>query len=178
VPDLLCMAKGVTSAYLPLGVVAMSPEIAASFDQQVFSGGLTYSAHPMCLAAGLATIRVVEEEKLVDNSRDMGVVLRAHLDRMMEKHRCIGDVRSVGLFSCMELVKNRMTREPLAAFNSSHPSIAKMNAHLKEKGIYAFVAWNIFHVNPPLTITAEQLAEVFEVIDEALEFCDAAYEEY
>ncbi len=177
VPDMLTTAKGVTSAYMPLGVLAMRPEIATAFDSQVFSGGLTYSGHPMCLAAGLATIKVVEEENLVENSRNMGVILREHHKKMKEKHPCVGDIRSIGLFGAMELVKNRTTKEPLAPYNSSHPAIAEMNKFLKEKGIYAFVAWNIFHTNPPLMINKDQLDEAFEVIDDALLICDAAYEE-
>jgi taurine--2-oxoglutarate transaminase len=176
VPDMLTTAKGVTSAYMPLGVLAMSPEIAATFDTSVFSGGLTYSGHPMCLAAGLAVIKVLEEEKLVENSRNMGVILKQHHERMMDRHPCVGDIRSIGLFGAMELVKNRKTKEPLAPYNSSHPAIAEMNKFLKERGVYAFVAWNIFHTNPPLTINKEQLDETFEIIDEALEICDAAYE--
>jgi taurine---2-oxoglutarate transaminase len=175
-PDILCMAKGVTSAYLPLGVVAMTDEIASSFDNRMFSGGLTYSGHPMCLAAAVATLNVMEEEKIIDNTQKMGVVLRRCLERMKEKHPSVGDVRSVGLFGGMELVKNRKTKEPLAPYNGSHPAIVEMNRFLRENGVFCFMAWNIFHTNPPLIITEEQIEETFEVIDQALNFCDNAYE--
>ena len=153
-PDIITMAKGVSSANLPLGVVALSPKVYNHFDDIVFPGGLTYSSHPMCLAASLATIKVYEEEKLIENSRNMGVVLAAHLKRMMEKHICIGDVRSIGLFSAMELVKNRETKEPMATpYGGPDPCIAKLNAFLRSKGLFAFISQNIFHVSPPLTIT-------------------------
>jgi taurine--2-oxoglutarate transaminase len=176
IPDILVMAKGITSAYMPLGVVAMHENVAASFDNKMFSGGLTYSGHPMCLAAGVATMKVMEEEKLVENSRAMGVILRKHLEHMKERHPCVGDVRSVGLFGAMELVKNRETKEPLAPYNGTHPAIVEMNRFLRERGIFMFTAWNILHTNPPLIVTEEQIAETFEVIDEALKFCDNAYE--
>jgi taurine--2-oxoglutarate transaminase len=174
VPDMITMAKGVTSAFLPLGVVAMSNSIAQSFEEKTYFGGLTYNGHPMCLAAGVATLKVLEEEKLVDRSRAMGVHLAAHLARMKSKHACVGDVRSIGLFGAMELVKNKTTKEPLAPYNGTHPAIQEMNKFLKEKGIYIFAVWNIVHTNPPLVISKEQLDETFDIIDKALDICDAA----
>lgn len=153
VPDMITMAKGVTSAYMPLGAVALTPEIAAAFDSKPYSGGLTYNGHPMSLAAANATLQVLEEENLVSRAKEMGKHLAAHLEDMKQKHPSVGDVRSIGLFGCMELVKNKKTKEPLAPYNGTHPLIVEMNKFLKEKGIYMFVHWNIMHTNPPLIIS-------------------------
>lgn len=172
IPDMITMAKGLTSGFLPLGAIAMSPEIAASFDNRVFSGGLTYSCHPMCLAAAVATMKILEEENLVENAKDMGIVMRRHLETLKRRHPSIGEIRSVGLFACVELVKNTKTREPLAPFNGSHPAITKMMAHLKEKGIYNFAHWNMVHFIPPLIINEQQLEETFAVVDEAFKIVD------
>jgi len=174
VPDILTMAKGVTSAYLPLGVVAISPEIAASFNNRPFVGGLTYSGHPMCLAVAVATLRVFEDEQIVPHAKQMGVVMAAHLERLRQKHPSVGDSRSVGLFGAMELVKNKATKEPLVPYNGSHPAVEKMTAFLKQKGLYSYVHWNIVHTIPPLVITEEQLDEAFAIFDEALYITDEA----
>lgn len=152
VPDMITMAKGVTSAYLPLGVVAIRSDIAHAFDEKPFVGGLTYNGHPMCLATGVATMKVMEEEKVVENAREMGKHLAFLQQEMKRKHVSVGDVRSVGLFGAMELVTNRKTKQPLAPYNSSHPAIAQMNKFLREKGVYQFTYWNIMHTNPPLVI--------------------------
>ena len=117
VPDIITMAKGVTSAYLPLGVVAVSEEIAKHFDDQVYSGGLTYNGHPLCLAAAVANLQVMEDEKVVENAKKMGVVMARHHQELKSKHICVGDVRSIGLFGCLELVKDRKSKEPLAPYN-------------------------------------------------------------
>lgn len=175
VPDIITMAKGVTSAYLPLGVVAMSAQVAAAFDNKAYSGGLTYNGmyvivllliisylilvsvcpigHPMCLAAGVAALRVLEEERLVERAHSMGAIMGEHLENMKHKHVSVGDVRYIGLFGTMELVKNRATKESLAPFNGTHPSIAAMNKLIKDKGLYMFCHWNLLHTNPPLVIT-------------------------
>lgn len=174
VPDILCMAKGITSAYLPLGVVAVSPSIAKSFDDKMFSGGLTYNAHPMCLAAGVATLKVMEDERIVEAAKETGVHMRALLERMKERHVCVGDVRSIGLFGGMELVKNRRSKEsivpPLAA---TCPALQEYMAFVRSKGVFMFNAGNILHTNPPLIITKEQLDEAFEVVDQGLHIIDA-----
>lgn len=177
VPDLICMAKGLTSAYLPMGAVAMSPKTAAFFDNTPFPGGLTYNGHPMCLAVAVATLKVYEEEGIIDNARAMGKVLRREHLKLMEKHPCVGDARSVGLFGGLELVVSRKTKEPLAPYNGSHPKIAEMMKFLRDNGVFAFAAWNILHTNPPLTITEKQLVETMEVVDEALKIADQAYKE-
>lgn len=128
----------------------------------------------MSLAAACATLKVLEEEKIVENAKRMGVHLANHLEDMKRKHVSVGDVRSVGLFGCMELVKNRVTKEPLVPFNGTHPAVIEMNKFLKQRGIYLFVHWNFVHTNPPLIVSKDQIDETFAVIDEALRIVDAA----
>jgi taurine--2-oxoglutarate transaminase len=153
VPDILTMAKGITSAYTPLGVIAVSPEIAKSFDHRPFYGGLTYMGHPLCLAAAVQSIKIMENEHIVERAKAMGVHLADALQQMKKKHRCIGDVRSIGLFGGMELVKNRKTKEGLAAYGKVHPVMGEMVKFLRERGVFIFAAGNMLHTNPPLVIT-------------------------
>jgi len=174
VPDLMTMAKGLTSAYAPLGAVAMREEIAEYFNDRVFYGGLTYNSHPISMTAAIATIKVMLEDRLVENAQKMGTVLRRHLNDLGEQHASVGEVRSIGLFSAIEVVKNRETREPMAPYNASSPEMDQLRQHLLDNGVYAFVHWNVILVNPPLIINEEQLAEGFRVIDQALEITDAA----
>jgi taurine--2-oxoglutarate transaminase len=174
VPDIMTMAKGFTSAYLPLGCVAMSGRIAAYFDRHVFSGGLTYNSHPMCLAAAVANLRVLEEDDLVGNSRRLGVVMTGLHRELMDRHPSVGDVRSLGLFGVIELVKNRVSREPLAPFNGTSPGMARLGSFLKENGMAAFLRWNYLFTIPPLCINEGQLREAFSIIDRGLEITDQA----
>jgi taurine--2-oxoglutarate transaminase len=177
VPDMMTIAKGLTSAYMPLGAVMMSDKISAHFEKNVFYGGLTYNSHPMCLAAAIATIQVYEEDKLVENSAKLGKVLATELQKLKARHPSIGDVRSIGLFSIVELVKDRKTREPMAPFNARHDQMGVMNDLRKaflDAGLYTFVRWNNFFVNPPLCITQEQLMEGLAIIDKCLEITDRA----
>jgi taurine--2-oxoglutarate transaminase len=174
IPDMITMAKGLTSAYLPLGAVAMSDSIASYFDRNVFYGGLTYNAHPMSLAAAEACLQVMIDDDMVGHTQRMGRVLaNLHAD-MKAKHPSVGDVRSIGLFGVLELVRNRSTKEPMAPFNGTSPEMQKLGAFLREQGMYAFVNWNNLFTNPPLCITEEQLGDAFGVIDRALEITDAA----
>ena len=177
VPDLMTIAKGLTSSYLPLGAVMMRDKIAAHFDKNVFYGGLTYNSHPMSCAAALATLSVYEEDKLIDNAERQGKVLARELQRLKEHHPSVGDVRAIGLFSIVELVKDRKTREPLAPFNAKPEQMATMNtlnAFFRENGLYTLVRWNNFFVNPPLCITEEQLLEGLAIIDRGLQIADDA----
>jgi taurine--2-oxoglutarate transaminase len=174
VPDIITMAKGLTSAYMPLGCVAMSKKIAAYFDKNVFYGGLTYNAHPMSLAAAVATLRVLEEDDIIGNSKRMGIVMKELQQGLLARHPSVGDVRSIGLFGAIELVKNRETREPLAPFNGSSPEMGRLDAFLKENGMAAFIHWNVLFTNPPLVINEKQLREAFEIIDRGLEITDSA----
>ena len=174
VPDLLCMAKGLTSSYLPLGAVGMRHHIAQYFQDKVFYGGLTYNSHPMGCAAALATIRVYEEDGLIDNAKKMGVVLKELGAELQAKHPSVGAVRSIGLFGIVELVRSRKTRQPLAPFNGTSDEMAALGRFFREQGLYTFVRWNTFFTNPPLCINEQQLREAFAIIDRGLAITDKA----
>jgi taurine--2-oxoglutarate transaminase len=174
VPDLMTTAKGLTSSYLPLGAVAISPAIAEYFDENVFWGGLTYNSHPMSCAAALGAIRVLEEDDLVGNSKRLGENMRRHHEELAANHPSVGRVRNLGLFGIVELVKNRETMEPLSAFNVTNETMTAVNRTLLDRGLYTMVRWNGIMTNPPLSITAEQLEEGFAIIDDALSIADAA----
>jgi taurine--2-oxoglutarate transaminase len=174
VPDLLCMAKGLTSSYLPLGAVGMRHHIAQHFQDKVFYGGLTYNSHPMGCAAALATIRVYEEDGLLDNAKKMGTIMKALGARLQARHPSVGVVRSIGLFGIVELVRSRTTRQPLAPFNGTSDEMAALGRFFREQGLYTFVRWNTFFTNPPLCINEQQLREAFAIIDRGLEITDKA----
>jgi taurine--2-oxoglutarate transaminase len=174
VPDLISMAKGLTSSYLPLGAVGMRHHIAQHFQEKVFYGGLTYNSHPMGCAAALATIRVYEEDRLLENTRKMGAVMKDLLRHLQSCHPSVGAVRSIGLFGIVELVRNRITREPMAPFNGSSEEMAALGRFFREHGLYTFVRWNTFFTNPPLCITEKELREGFAIIDRGLEAADKA----
>jgi taurine--2-oxoglutarate transaminase len=177
VPDLITMAKGLTSSYLPLGAVGMRHFIAQHFQEKVFYGGLTYNSHPMGCAAALATIKVYEEDHLIENARQMGLVMKQLLADLAARHRSVGAVRSIGLFGIVELVRSRHTREPLAPFNGSSEEMTALGRFFRQEGLYTFVRWNTFFTNPPLCITEEQLREGFAIIDRALEITDKAVQD-
>jgi taurine--2-oxoglutarate transaminase len=174
VPDLMTMAKGLTSAYAPLGAVAMRPEIAESFKERVYQSGLTYNAHPISLAAAIANIEVIQEDRLVERSAEMGAVLHRMLNDLGEQHPSVGEVRSIGLFGIIELVRDRRTKEPLASFNGSSAEMTAFRKFLLDHGVYLYTHWHTALIIPPLIITEEQLAEGFAVLDKALEITDAA----
>jgi taurine--2-oxoglutarate transaminase len=174
VPDLLCMAKGLTSAYVPLGAVGIRRAIADHFQDKVFPGGLTYNSHPLACAAALATIAAYEEDGMIANAARMGEVLKGLLADLEKKHACVGAVRSIGLFGIVELVKDRKTRQPLAPYNGTSPEMAAIGKYFRQEGLYTFVRWNTFFTNPPLCVTEEQLREGFAIIDRALEATDRA----
>jgi taurine--2-oxoglutarate transaminase len=172
VPDIITMAKGLTSAYLPLGAVAMKEEIAAHFEHKAFPGGLTYNCHPMGLASAIATIDVYKQDHLIERAAKMGEVMKAHHTKLKEKHRSVGDVRSIGLVGIVELVRDRATKEPLAPFNGTSPEMQKLGRYFRDHGLYTFVRWNNFFTNPPLSITEAEMAEGFEIIDQGLSLVD------
>jgi taurine--2-oxoglutarate transaminase len=174
VPDLLCMAKGLTSSYLPLGAVGMRHHIAQHFQDKVFYGGLTYNSHPMGCAAALATIRVYEEDGLLDNAKKMGAIMKELGADLQAKHPSVGAVRSIGLFGIVELVRSRKTKQPMAPFNSTSDEMAALGRFFREQGLYTFVRWNTFFTNPPLCINEQQLREAFAIIDRGLEITDKA----
>jgi taurine---2-oxoglutarate transaminase len=174
VPDLMTMAKGLTSSYLPLGAVGMRHEIAEAFETKMFYGGLTYSSHPVSLAAALATISVYEEDDLIGNARRLGPVMRAHHERLAKKHPSVGAHRNIGLFGILDLVRSQDPWTPLTPFNGTSDEMKAIGKYFREHGLYTFAPNNSIHTNPPLCITEEQLAEGFDIIDGALDIADQA----
>jgi taurine--2-oxoglutarate transaminase len=174
VPDLMPMAKGLTSAYVQLGAVGMRPQIAQAFQDRAFPGGLTYNSHPLACAAALATIAVYEEEHLVENAERMGQVLRRRMLELERKHPSVGATRSIGLFGLFELVRDRTTYEPMAPYNGTSEEMAALGRFFREQGLYTFVRWNTFFTNPPLTIDEARLEEGLAIIDRGLEITDRA----
>ena len=174
VPDIMTMAKGLTSAYAPLGAVAMKPEIAAAFDEHAFESGLTYTSHPISLAAAVANISVMREDKLVEHASGMGGVLRRMLNDLGEAHPSIGEVRNLGLFGIIELVKDRKTKEPMAPWNGSSPEMAALRKYCTDHGLFLYTHWHTVLIIPPLIIDEEQLKEGMDVLDKALEITDKA----
>lgn len=176
-PDIMCMAKGITSGYVPLGATVVTDKVAEFFNDHVFWGGLTYSAHALACAAGVANIEVYRNENLIENAREMGKVLRRGLMDLAERHPIIGDIRGTGLLQLTELVKNRETREPLSAFNQPMTDPMKLIARtLKENGVSAFVRWNMIFHAPPLVVNEAQIQEALDVMDKALSLIDSYYE--
>ena len=174
VPDLLTAAKGLTSSYLPLGAVAISPAIAEHFKENVFYGGLTYNSHPLSCAAALAAIDVLEQDDLVGNAKRLEPVMRRHHEELADKHPSVGLHRNIGLFGILELVKDRATMEPLSRYNVTNDVMVQVNRALLDRGLFTMVRWNGIMTNPPLCITAEQLQDGFAIMDEALAVADAA----
>jgi taurine---2-oxoglutarate transaminase len=174
VPDLMTMAKGLTSSYLPLGAVAMRDFIAEAMETRMFYGGLTYSSHPVSLAAALATIGVYEEDDLIGNAARMGEVLRRHHEQLAARHPSVGAHRSLGLFGILDLVRSRDPWTPLTPFNGTSDEMKAIGKFFRDNGLYTIMANNSIHTNPPLCITETQLAEGFEIIDRALDIADQA----
>jgi taurine---2-oxoglutarate transaminase len=174
VPDILTMAKGLTSAYVPLGAVGLRRKIADHFRDKVFAGGLTYNSHPLACAAALATIAVYEEDGLIARAKQMGEVMAGLMADLAARHPSVGAVRSIGLFGIVELIRNRQTREPMAPFNATSPEMAALGRFFRQEGLYTFVRWNTFFTNPPLCITEGELREGFAIIDGGLAATDAA----
>ncbi len=174
VPDLMTMAKGLTSSYLPLGAVAMRHGIAEHFEKNYYYGGLTYSSHPVSLAAALATISVYEEDGLLERTTRMGSVLRKHHEALQARHPSVGSIRNLGLFGILDLVRSRDPYVPLTPFNGTSDEMKAISAYLREHHLYTMVSNNSIHTNPPLCISEDELAEGFVIIDGALEIADQA----
>lgn len=174
-PDIMSIAKGLTSSYLPLGATMVSEEIGKYFDDKVLYAGLTYGGHAMSCAAAIACINVYKEDNLIARAKEMGGYLGAWHEKLKAKHPSVGDVRYIGLFSVIEVVKNRTTREPMAPFNAKASEMGAMgvvNKFFRDNGLFTFVRWNHILVNPPLCITKAELDEGMEIIDRALEITD------
>jgi taurine--2-oxoglutarate transaminase len=175
VPDIVTMAKGLTSSYVPLGAMGVRDHIAEHFRKNVFWGGLTYSAHPVGLAAAEAAIRVLLDEGLVENAARLEPVMLAEMDRLEERHPSVKGGRCIGLFGMIDLQKNS-GGDPLAPFNGSHPAMDALRRFFLDNGLFTFVRWGSFMCNPPLCITAEELREAFAIVDRGLEITDEAFE--
>ncbi|AUD02923.1 aminotransferase class III-fold pyridoxal phosphate-dependent enzyme [Spirosoma pollinicola] len=175
VPDMVTMAKGITSGYIPFGCLMVTDKIAARYNDTVLATGMTYAAHPVGCAAALETLKIYEDEHLIKNTVEMGKYMDAQAALLMQKHPCIGDFRNTGLLGCFELVKNRTTKEPMAPFNAKPEEMAvmaKVAAKIKELGMYTFVRWSYVFVAPPLCVTKEQIDEGLAIISEALSIAD------
>ncbi len=177
IPDMICMAKGLTCGYLPFGCLMVSDKIAAKFDDAVMPLGLTYSAHPVSCAAALETLKIYEDDNLIANAVAMGKYMEQQVEKLKQEHPAIGDFRNTGLLGCIELVKNRKTKEPMAPFNAKPDEMVIMNkvaARIKDLGMYTFVRWSYIFVAPPLTVTKEQIDEGLAIISEAIKIADEA----
>ncbi len=175
VPDMIAMAKGLTSGYLPLGCLMVTDKIAAKYDDTMLALGLTYSAHPVSCAAALEMLKIYEDDNLIENAVKMGKYLDAQIEKLKQKHPSIGDWRNTGLLGCLELVKNKTTKEPMAPFNAKPDEMAVMNkvaAKIKELGMYTFVRWSYIFIAPPLCVTKEQIDEGLAIISEAISIAD------
>ena len=174
VPDLMTMAKGLTSAYVPLGAVGMRRAIADRFATTPFASGLTYGSHPLACATALATIAVYEEDGLIERAKKLGCVLSETLKDLAARHPSVGAARSIGLFGNVELIRNRATREPMAPFGGTSPEMQAFSARLRREGLYTMVRWHAFFTNPPLCISEAQLREGLAIVDRALAVTDEA----
>ena len=174
-PDMMCIAKGLTSGYLPLGGLIVKEEIAKHFDNKPLPLGLTYSAHPVSCAAAIANIQVYEDEGLIENAANMGKYVEERMEEMKLKHTSIGDFRNTGLLGCIELVKNRETKEPVTPWNAKPDEMEvsnKMAAKIRELGMFTFVRWNWIFIAPPLCISKEEIDEGLEIISQAIDIAD------
>ncbi len=175
VPDMIAMAKGLTCGYLPFGCLMVSDKIAAKYDDTILALGLTYSAHPVSCAAALETLKIYEDDNLIENCVAMGKYIEQQVEKLKQKHPSIGDFRNTGLLGCIELVKNRETKEPMAPFNAKPDEMVVMNkvaAKIKELGMYTFVRWGFIFIAPPLIVTKEQIDEGLAIISEAINIAD------
>jgi taurine--2-oxoglutarate transaminase len=171
VPDILTVAKGINSGYVPLGAMVINQKLADWVQDKYFAGGLTYSGHVLACASAIASIEAFQEEGIVENSAAMGEVLGDGLARLQERHPSIGEIRGKGLFWGIELVRDRETREPLVPFNANVEEFAPVAALMKaamERGLYLMTHWNVVMICPPLTITREELDEGLAILDDVL----------
>ena len=175
VPDMIAMAKGLTCGYLPFGCLMVSDIIAAKYDEAMLPLGLTYSAHPVACAAALETLKIYEDDKLISNASIMGCYIQDQVELLKQQHPCIGDFRNTGLLGCIELVKNKITKEPMAPFNAKPDEMAIMNKvaeKIKHLGMYTFVRWSYIFIAPPLCVTKDEVDEGLAIISEALNIAD------
>ncbi|MFP4600824.1 MAG: aminotransferase class III-fold pyridoxal phosphate-dependent enzyme [Persicimonas sp.] len=175
VPDIVTMAKGMTSSYFPLACMGVSDPIAKHFEKEVFWGGLTYNSHALGLATAIANIEVLQGEGLVDRAAELAPVMRSEMDRMADKHPCVKEGRNIGLFGMIDLQKNS-SGERMAPYNGTSEPMKKLGKFFRDEGLFTFVRWGSFMCNPPLIITEEQLKDAFAIIDRGLDMVDEYYE--
>jgi taurine--2-oxoglutarate transaminase len=172
-PDILTMAKGLTSSYVPLGAMGVRDKIADHFKDNVFWGGLTYNAHPFCLTVAEAVLDVMLGEGMIDNAAKMQNVMLAEMEQLKAKHPSVRDYRAIGVFGTIELQKDtRGTR--MAPYGGSHPAIDRLMGFFKQEGLFTVSHWWSIMCNPPLCVTEEQLREGFDIIDRGLKITDDA----
>jgi taurine--2-oxoglutarate transaminase len=175
-PDIMTMAKGINSGYVPLGAVGISDKVTeAIYDKNLFCG-LTYSGHPLACAAAVATINAYKDEKIIENAKAQGELLAGFIKEMKDKHKSVGDVRNIGLFGCIELVKDRETREPIVPWNGNGEVMDKVKKSLLDDGMYMYLRWNYMFIVPPCIINEEEMKEAFVAIDKALSIADTYVE--
>ena len=178
-PDLVCFAKGVNSGYLPLGGVVISDKVSATFRDRQFPGGLTYSGHPLACASAVASINIFKEEGIVEHARSLGDdVIAPGLEKLMANHPSVGEVRGLGVFWAIELVRNRTTRQPLVPYNAAGADakpMADLVAACKARGLWPFNHFNRIHVVPPCTTSEADLRAGIAILDEALNIADKHY---
>ncbi|MEY4100930.1 MAG: hypothetical protein RLZZ567_172, partial [Actinomycetota bacterium] len=168
-PDLIVFAKGVTSGYVPLGGVVISKKIAETFNDRVFPGGLTYSGHPLACATAVATIDVMKEEGMIENAAKIGAeVIGPGLEELAKKHQVIGDIRGIGVFWGIDMVVDRSTREPLAAYGGSSPKMNEIVASCRKNGLMPFNNFNRIHLNPPCNVSVEEAKLGLELFSKSL----------
>ncbi|MBN1944342.1 MAG: aminotransferase class III-fold pyridoxal phosphate-dependent enzyme [Bradymonadales bacterium] len=174
VPDIITAAKGLTSGYVPLGMMAWNRKLWDYFQEHPFVGGLTYTGHALGCAAGIANIEVYRQHNLIEKSAHDGEYLLGKLVELRDRHPSVGDVRAQGLWACIELTSNKETRAPLAGFYDSIRNVsAELNRRLLAGGLYLFAKWDLMFISPPLIITREQIDESVAIIDRALEYTDS-----
>ncbi len=181
VPDIITMAKGINSGYVPLGAMSIREPLADWVRDKLFAGGLTYSGHPLACAVGVASIEAFREEGIVEHAAEMNDSFRDALHGLAEKHPSIGEVRGLGCFWGLELVKSRETREPLVPYNGAGEAAApvmRLSKAALERGLYLMTHWNVIMVCPPLTITHEELDEGIAILDDVLSIADEYYTDW
>lgn len=174
-PDIMCMAKGITSGYIPLGGMIVKEELISQFNDKPLPIGLTYSAHAVACAAANAVIDIYEKEDMINNAAKMGLYIEQQVEKMKQSHPSIGDFRNTGLLGCIELVKNRKTKEPMAVWNGTPQQseiMTKVNSKLTELGLFTFVRWNYIFIAPPLCINKDEMDEGLDIIAKAIAIAD------
>ncbi len=172
VPDIMTVAKGITSGYVPMGAAIVNRRLAEHFEDQMLPIGCTYTGHPLACAAALAAIEEYQTLRAIENTRSLGNVLASELASLQQRHEIVGDVRSLGFLACIELVSDRSKRTPLIEFNTAPPLVDEIKKQFRERGLYTFVRWNLIFLAPPLISDQRQLAEGLEIVDDVISWIE------